>query len=177
MNICLNIVFISLLLALILLAFYGDDGERKYKLDIEMPDIDIIPEEAMAPQNVGQELIPTDLDEVPEAPELPELQDGQEEAEAPIQENGVEPFNEEVGQFCKTCRGKTFNQCLGCFNCGFCVDKWGNGGCIGGDHKGPFNFERCAKWYSGDPYSFMMQQNADYGCDDGPRSSNRVIGI
>ena len=91
--------------------------------------------------------------------------------------SSVEGFNNQAGRFCLKCRGKTFNQCVGCFNCGFCVDKYGRGQCIGGDHKGPFNFERCARWYSGDPYTFMMQKNANYGCKDGPRSSNRIIGV
>lgn len=88
----------------------------------------------------------------------------------------TEGFNENSGQFCRTCEGKTFNQCSSCFNCGYCVDRYGNAECIGGDHKGPYNFERCDRWYSGDPYSYMLQQNANYGCQ-GPRSSNRLIGV
>jgi len=88
-----------------------------------------------------------------------------------------ENFNDQTGKFCTTCAGKTTNQCLKCFNCGFCVDKWGNSSCIGGDHRGPYNFERCAAWYHTDPYSTMMQRNANYKCNDGPRSSNRLIGI
>ena len=89
----------------------------------------------------------------------------------------TEGFNNQAGQFCTTCAGKTFNQCSGCFNCGYCVDRYGNGGCIGGDHKGPYNFERCARWYSGDPYAYMLQRNKNYQCNYGPRSSNRLIGV
>ncbi len=88
-----------------------------------------------------------------------------------------EGYNDQTGRFCTTCRGKTPNQCMRCFNCGFCVDRWGNAQCIGGDHKGPFNFERCMSWYHTDPYSFMLQRNANYKCSYGPRSSNRLIGI
>lgn len=90
---------------------------------------------------------------------------------------GVEGFNEQAGRFCHTCAGKNFNQCSQCFNCGFCVDKWGNGGCIGGDHTGPYNFERCAFWYSGDPYARMNQRNMDYQCSFGPSNASRAIGI
>ncbi len=89
----------------------------------------------------------------------------------------IEGYNDQTGRYCMTCAGKTLNQCLQCFNCGWCTDKHGNSGCIGGDHKGPWNFENCAKWYHGDPFSFMMQRNANYRCSYGPRSSNRLIGI
>lgn len=88
-----------------------------------------------------------------------------------------EGFNEQAGRFCHTCAGKNFNQCSQCFNCGFCVDKWGNSGCIGGDHTGPYNFERCAYWYSGDPFAKMMQRNMDYKCSYGPSNASRAIGI
>lgn len=96
-----------------------------------------------------------------------------------------EPFNEKVGQFCITCKGKNYNQCLNCFNCGFCVDKWGNAQCIGGSHRGPYNFERCVRWYHGDPYAFMLQKNANRKCHyrfgSGPINpnlvNNRIIDI
>lgn len=65
----------------------------------------------------------------------------------------------EAGQFCYSCNDKTFNQCTTCFNCGYCVDRNGRGKCIGGDHKGPYNYEHCAKWYHGDPFSRMLQNN------------------
>jgi hypothetical protein len=88
-----------------------------------------------------------------------------------------EGFNDESGRFCSTCAGRTFNQCTRCFNCGFCVDKWGNSGCIGGDAKGGYNFEQCAAWYYIDPYSRMMQNNERNQCNNGPISSNRIIGV
>ena len=69
-----------------------------------------------------------------------------------------EYFNEQSGKFCPSCSNKTFNQCLSCFNCGFCVDKWGNSNCIGGDLNGGYNKEKCAFWYYIDPYSRMIQQ-------------------
>ncbi len=69
-----------------------------------------------------------------------------------------EHFNDQVGQFCYSCSGKTVNQCMNCFNCGFCVDKFGNSGCIGGDHKGPYNHERCVVWHYGDPWSKMARK-------------------
>lgn len=86
-----------------------------------------------------------------------------------------EGYNEQTGQFCLSCKDKTINQCLNCFNCGFCVDKWGNSRCVGGDHKGPYNFEKCAYWYHNDPYSVMMQRDQNYKVSYGPRSCNRII--
>jgi hypothetical protein len=88
-----------------------------------------------------------------------------------------EHFNEEAGRFCPTCAGKTINQCLRCFNCGFCVDKWGNSACIGGDMHGGYNQERCDIYYHNDPLSYMNYRNENYRCQDGPMSANRVIGI
>lgn len=87
----------------------------------------------------------------------------------------IETFNEQNGQFCITCREKTLNQCMKCFNCGFCIDRKGNAACIGGDHRGPYNFERCAYWYHTDPYSRMIQQNVNYKCSYGPSNYSRTI--
>lgn len=70
-----------------------------------------------------------------------------------------EGYNDEVGQLCTTCGNKTPNQCSQCFNCGFCVDSSGNSTCIGGDHTGPYNFERCKAWYHVDPFHYMLQKN------------------
>ena|SRR3972149_7053776 len=89
----------------------------------------------------------------------------------------IENYDDTYGKLCTTCGEKNVNQCRQCFNCGFCVDQYGNGKCIGGDHKGPFNFEKCFRWYYSDPYSYMLQRNMDYKCNDGPRNSNRLIGI
>lgn len=89
----------------------------------------------------------------------------------------VEGYNNQTGRFCTTCDSQTPNQCLGCFNCGFCVDKQGNARCMGGDHNGPYNNENCAAWYHGDPFSRMLQNNSNYRCSYGPKSSNRLIGI
>lgn len=86
----------------------------------------------------------------------------------------TEGFNETVGRFCSTCRGKTYNQCTNCFNCGFCVDKYGNMKCVAGDHKGQYNYEDCAVWYSGDRYSDMMKMNGNYKCSYGPHQMNRI---
>lgn len=92
--------------------------------------------------------------------------------------NVTENFNEQNGQLCFTCENKTMNQCLECFNCGFCVDQFGNGKCIGGDAaSGPYNNESCRLWYQSDPYVLMKQRNANYKCSYGPRSSNRLIGV
>lgn len=91
--------------------------------------------------------------------------------------NTTENFNEQSGRFCPTCANKTINQCLRCFNCGWCVDKYGNSGCIGGDSSGPYNAENCARWYYIDGFTYMTQRNNDYKCSYGPRSSNRLIGV
>jgi hypothetical protein len=90
----------------------------------------------------------------------------------------IENFNETSGRLCTTCQDKTFNQCLGCFNCVYCVDKWGNGKCIGGDaNSGPYNKEKCARIYSGDQFLRMEQNNANYSCQYGPSNYNRSIGV
>lgn len=94
---------------------------------------------------------------------------------------GIEHFNENSGQLCLDCKGKTFNDCLKCHSCGFAVDKDGNSACIGGDANGPYNYEDAARWYHGDQYSYMIQKNA-LGLSNkqyykGPRQENRVIGI
>lgn len=89
----------------------------------------------------------------------------------------IEGYNEQSGRYCPTCSGKTINECLRCFNCGFLVDKWGNSGCVGGDQHGPYNYEDGARWYHIDGYSMMEQLNKDYKCSYGPRSSNRLIGV
>lgn len=82
--------------------------------------------------------------------------------------NKVENYNDQAGKYCITCEGKSPNECLGCFNCGFCVDENGNGKCIGGDAvSGPYNKERCAKWYSGDPFYYMKEKNAYKRCKRG----------
>ena len=92
--------------------------------------------------------------------------------------NNEEGFNDQTGRLCQSCDDKTFNQCLGCFNCGYCVDKWGNGKCIGGDAaSGPYNKEKCALWYQGDPYVRMQQNNANYKCEYGPPNQNNIIGV
>lgn len=101
-----------------------------------------------------------------------------------------EGFWGDSGQFCTTCTSRTPNQCLSCFNCGLAYDRYGNSACIGGSVHGPFNYES-ARWYHGgainpndiiywkhgDPYSYMIQRNANYNCSMGPRSSNRIIGV
>lgn len=74
--------------------------------------------------------------------------------------NKVEGFNDHYGTLCKSCENKTFNECMQCFNCSFCVDKWGNGKCIGGDvNSGPYNKEKCARIYNGDAFLRAKQDN------------------
>jgi len=86
----------------------------------------------------------------------------------PYQEN----FNNQTGRFCSSCNNLNFNQCLNCFNCGFCIDKNGKGACVSGDIHGPYNSLKCVKWYSGDPFSYMKSRNDNYKCSYGPMSSN-----
>ena len=95
-----------------------------------------------------------------------------------LNDNGTEHFNEQSGQFCSSCKDKTFNQCLNCFNCGFCVDEWGNSQCIGSDiANGPYNNEKCARLYQGDPWLRMKENNQNYEIEFGPKQGNRVIGV
>lgn len=92
--------------------------------------------------------------------------------------NKKEGFNRDTGQLCGTCSDKSFNQCLGCFNCGFCIDKWGNGKCIGGNvASGPNNKENCALWYTTDDWTEAVRMNNNYKKSYGPKQSNRPIGI
>ena len=89
-----------------------------------------------------------------------------------------EGFNQDSGQFCNTCDEKSFNSCSNCFNCGFCVDRFGNGKCIGGNaSEGPLNKEDCALWYTGDQWTVAKQHNDNYKLSYGPKQANRVIGI
>lgn len=71
-----------------------------------------------------------------------------------------EGFNDTQGKFCLDCHGKNFNSCLTCFNCGYAVDKNGQKGCIPGDHKGPYNKERLARWYYNDPWSYNVPKRS-----------------
>ena len=90
----------------------------------------------------------------------------------------TENFNETSGKLCHSCKGKTFNECMGCFNCGYCIDEWGNGMCIGGDaNSGPYNAEKCKIWYQGDQFVTMKQHNENYKCSYGPPNQNRIIGV
>lgn len=81
------------------------------------------------------------------------------------------------GQFCPDCSGRTYNQCLSCFNCGFCVDIFGNSSCINSTvASGPLNKEKCARLYMADPWNDMREMNDNYKCSYGPRQGNRRIG-
>ena len=89
----------------------------------------------------------------------------------------TEHFNEQSGTFCLSCRNKTPNQCLKCFNCLYITDKWGHSGCIGGDaNSGPYNNEEYSRIYSGDPFSRMRENNDNYRCSYGPMQANRISG-
>ena len=76
-----------------------------------------------------------------------------------------ETFNQDSGTLCYDCENKTYNQCVNCFNCGFCVDKYGNGKCIGATSAlGPLNNEKCAKLYMADPFYQVQQKNYNDPC-------------
>ncbi|ARF11559.1 hypothetical protein Klosneuvirus_5_2 [Klosneuvirus KNV1] len=90
--------------------------------------------------------------------------------------NKTEHFNEETGRFCSSCKGKTFNQCTNCFNCGFCV-KNGTAQCLASDiANGPYNNEKCDQLYLGDPWLRMQQNNNNYELSYGPKQGNRIVG-
>lgn len=88
----------------------------------------------------------------------------------------MEGFNQGA-RLCNTCENKTFNQCVSCFDCSWCQDEFGSSGCIGGDVNGPYNNEKCARYYTSDDFYQMRQDNDHYKYSYGPRSSNRRIGI
>ena len=86
-----------------------------------------------------------------------------------------ESFYGDTGTFCRSCDMKTPNQCANCFNCGFCVDKFGNGSCIGGDSHGPYNKEACGQWYyAADDWGRALQDNRK-GCEIYPKPVKRII--
>jgi hypothetical protein len=93
--------------------------------------------------------------------------------------NNVEGFNDHYGTLCGDCSNKTFGECKTCFNCIWCVDKWGNGKCIGGDNvSGPYNKEKCARIYTNDPFYRAKENNDNYNCRQfGPPNQNRIIGV
>ena len=92
-----------------------------------------------------------------------------------------EPFTDLAGQFCGSCKNKTYNQCINCANCGFLVDEFGNSGCVGGDHNGPYNYEKGSKWYYYSPWTQMLQDqmsdvdSGHFKCSYGPSQANRRI--
>lgn len=91
---------------------------------------------------------------------------------------GFSHFNRTNGTYCYTCANKNYNECVSCFNCGWCVDKWGNGSCIGATVAGgPMNNERCELLYFTDPFPSVRQDNYNYRCSYGPQAANRAIGI
>ena len=92
-----------------------------------------------------------------------------------ICDENIEGFD--TGKLCSSCTDNTYNRCLRCFNCGYCIDKYGYGMCMAGDINGPYNYERCRKWYYGDPYLVMKNRNCNYKHSYGPKSSNRRIGV
>jgi hypothetical protein len=94
--------------------------------------------------------------------------------------NQTEHFNEQTGRFCSSCREKTYNQCLDCFNCGWCVSSDGSGRCLGSDiANGPYNNEKCAQLYQGDPWLRMQQDNNNYkrAYGNSPKQGNRIVGV
>lgn len=92
----------------------------------------------------------------------------------------TETFNNQTGRLCTTCGDKNMNQCTSCFNCGYCVDKFGNGKCIGTDGQNGregLNNEKCDRMYTGDDWERMIENNQSYKFSYGPMQANRVIGI
>jgi hypothetical protein len=64
------------------------------------------------------------------------------------------------GTYCTDCNNKNYNQCMNCFNCGYCIDKQGKGICLPADNvSGPYNKEFCYLWYYGDPFDWMKYKN------------------
>lgn len=65
------------------------------------------------------------------------------------------PSNKEhFYNYCETCEGKTFGQCMNCVNCGF-ISKNGYGECVPGDSYGATNFDPDyigARWDHNDQY-------------------------
>lgn len=68
----------------------------------------------------------------------------------------VENFDGKYGLVC-SCKNKTINQCVQCYNCGFCLDNKGSAQCIPGDVHGPYDSKKkCLVWYHNDPYSRQL---------------------
>jgi hypothetical protein len=48
---------------------------------------------------------------------------------------------------CKRCNNLAKNECGRCLNCGWCIDKYGNGKCVSGDEKGSYDIDSdCKIW-------------------------------
>lgn len=74
-----------------------------------------------------------------------------------VQNNKVEGFDGKVGWHCRSCSNKTINQCMQCYNCGFCLDNEGKASCVPGDVHGPYDKKKfCHMWYHSDPYSRVL---------------------
>jgi len=63
-------------------------------------------------------------------------------------------FNQEnfaiPSQFgCQNCGDFTFDQCMNCVNCGFCIDQRGYGKCVPGNINGPMFESDCVQWIYG----------------------------
>jgi hypothetical protein len=67
----------------------------------------------------------------------------------------MEMYSYTNGNFCKSCDGKNFTDCLKCSNCGY------NNKCVSGDVHGPYQnndpSKKCLKWYHRDPFSKLSK--------------------
>ena len=83
-----------------------------------------------------------------------------------------ETFNDQSGQFCLACENKNFNQCTACFNCSWCDGK-----CIAGDLNGPYNNQRCNKYYNRDAFSQITVKQNLYDCSKDYRKFRSITSI
>jgi len=71
-----------------------------------------------------------------------------------IQPSNEYGYQENYGNVCGNCRGRTLGQCMNCMNCGF-ISKGGFGKCVEGDMYGPYDSNPTyegARWIYNDPF-------------------------
>ena len=74
-----------------------------------------------------------------------------------LADDNVEGFHDYSGNYykksCSSCGWRSRYSCAKCTNCGYCIDKNGNGECKSGDSSGSFwsNNNDCMYWEYGSP--------------------------
>jgi len=87
--------------------------------------------------------------------------------------NGISAFKS-CGD-CKTEGEKGAAQCLGCTNCGWCVDQNGYGSCVQGDYTGPY-YADCAQFMFGGSLNITGPGTGEGGTGKWSGNGNSIQG-